>query len=145
MAEQEDGFVFVDKRGAAGADPDPQPDRPADPEHVPDEEDVVAAENDVEDGPGDSEDGGGHPRLAARDRLMMCTDILHQGAWIALGLVTDPVTQQVEQDLAEARVLIDSVADLATRLEPMVDESIRRDLRNMVATLRMSFVNQSRR
>jgi hypothetical protein len=134
MAEQGEGFVFVDKRGTAG-----------DGARAPVADDGRAGAEFAPTEGFDEDPGEEHPRLAARDRLLMCLDILHQGAWIAMGLVADPVTQEVEKDLDEARILIDSAAELATRVEPMVDDSIRRELRTMVANLRMNFVNQSKR
>jgi hypothetical protein len=134
MAEQGEGFVFVDKRGTAG-----------DSARAPVADDGRAGAEFAPTEGFDEDPGEEHPRLAARDRLLMCLDILHQGAWIAMGLVADPVTQEVEKDLDEARILIDSAAELATRVEPMVDDSIRRELRTMVANLRMNFVNQSKR
>lgn len=130
MPEEEEGFSFVDKRGAAADAADSAP---------------TAGVGDNPEPPEDAEAEGDHPRLAARDRLLMCIDILHQGAWIALGLVTDPVTSKVEQDLNEARLQIDSVSDLVDKVIPLVDESIQRDLRALVSTLRVNFVNQSRR
>jgi hypothetical protein len=134
MSEEEESFEFVDKRRTT-VDARVQADGPDD-----------GAETRTDDNAG-TDDGAGetHPRLAARDRLFMCTDILHQGAWIALGLVKDPVTDKIEKDLNEARVLIDSVADLVARIEPLVEEPIRRELKSMVATLRMNFVNQAGR
>lgn len=89
--------------------------------------------------------GERHPRLAALDRLLMCMDILHQGAWIALGLVADPVTNKIERDLNEARALIDAAGAIADATEPLADDDIKRELRNLVATLRMNYVNQVRR
>lgn len=135
MPEEEEHFEFVDKRRTA---------RPAG------EADERSAA-----GPAASAGGAGqrdaeeeasrHPRLVAADRILMCIDILQQGAWIALGLVEDPVTNKVERNLDDAKILIDGVASLAENVEPLVDESAQRELRNLVAMLRMNFVNQARR
>ena len=134
MPEQEESFVFVDKRGAAGKSEPPQSETGADETKPPEPKDDAAQDDAAREA---------HPRLAANDRLLMCIDILHQGAWIALGLVNDPVTNQVEKNLDEARVLIDAVSDLATRIEPRVDASIQRDLRTLVSNLRVNYVNQA--
>ena len=133
MPDSEESFEFVDKRRSSG---EAVPDEPA---QETDDRSAAAGE------PESATHGEPHPRLAAADRLLMCIDILHQGAWIALGLVTDPVTNQVQKDLGEARVLIDATAALAEHAEGFVDEPVKRELRNLVATLRMNFVNQSGR
>lgn len=134
MSEQEESFVFVDKRGTSGQSSAPDAET----------SESTSPEANAEPSP-DGEGTESHPRLAANDRLLMCIDILHQGAWIALGLVNDPVTNTVEKNLDEARVLIDSVSDLAARVEPRVDASIQRDLRTLVSNLRVNFVNQAGR
>jgi hypothetical protein len=131
MPENEESFEFVDKRRTSGdTSPEKPRPRPADDAELP-----PTQESDARGEP--------HPRLAAADRLLMCIDILHQGAWIALGLVTDPVTNQIQKDLGEARSLIDATAALAEHAEAFVEEPVKRELRNLVATLRMNFVNQS--
>lgn len=136
MSEQEESYVVIDKRRAAGSSDEPEHTEeqtgPTSPE--------ARAETDEDHGSDEA-----HPRLAANDRLLMCIDILHQGAWIALGLVNDPVTNTVEKNLEEARILIDSVSDLASRVESRVDASIQRDLRTLVSNLRVNYVNQAGR
>jgi len=130
MPEDEEHFEFVDKRGTGSTG----------------DASAGARSDSGQTDAGEEPDGAGkHPRLAAADRMLMCLDILHQGAWIALGLVEDPNTQKIERNLTEAKALIDAVAALAESVEAFVDESARRELRNLVATLRMNFVNQSRR
>jgi len=79
-------------------------------------------------------------RLTPRDRLLMCIDILMQGAWVCLGLRADPVTGKVEADLDHARVLIDSVDFLAERVRAELDDATQRDLKNAVANLQINYV-----
>lgn len=133
MQDEEEHFEFVDRRRTAGSSGEGQGQ---------DQQPQPAKE---EPGKEDTEDRGKHPRLAAADRLLMCLDILHQGAWIALGLVEDPVTEKVEKNLPEAKALIDAVAALVDVVGSFVEDRDRRELQNLVATLRMNFVNQSRR
>lgn len=133
MPEEEERFEFVDKRRTTGGSPEAES-----------KEDDRTASSAAETPPG-SDESGEHPRLAAVDRLLMCLDILQQGAWISLGLVLDPVTQKIERNLGEAKQLIDACAAIAEIVEPSVEEPFRRDLRNMVANLRLNFVNQARR
>lgn len=148
--EEESGFTFVDKRHI----PQDQPDSPtsttsnSEPEQAaatqPDSR-SSAAPNDAEFAGGPADHLGAMPRLNVRDRLLMCIDILNQGAWISLGLISDPTTGQVEKDLPQAKVAIDSVAFLAGKVELELDEETRRELRNLVRDLQLNYVEQSSR
>lgn len=138
MAEEEqEGFTFVDKRrvNADAETPtaqqtEPEADDPASPSP---EADASAAA------------GHGLPSLSVRDRLLMSIDILHQGAWIALGLIADPATGQVQQELGQAKAAIDSVAFLAGQVEHDLDDETRRELKNLVSDLQLNYVQQKSR
>src|SRR5690348_583595 len=96
-AEEEEGFSFVDKRrvnaeAAHNAEDPAQDETDAPPPPEPEQEARREA----------------LPQLRVRDRLLMCFDILYQGAWISLGMVADLSTGQVEQNLDEAKIAIDS-------------------------------------
>src|SRR4051794_4493955 len=103
--EDESGFTFVDKRRV----PQDQPDSPisttsnSEPAQataqLPDDADLGAP---PEGAGGPADHLGAMPRLNVRDRLLMCIDILNQGAWISLGLISDPATGKVEADLPQA-------------------------------------------
>jgi len=85
------------------------------------------------------------PRLTMRDRLLMCIDILHQGAWISMGLIADPATGQIEKDMAAAKTAIDSVEFLASKVEGELDEETRREIRRLISDLQVNFVQQMSR
>jgi hypothetical protein len=126
--EEESGFNVVDKRRSAEASAPaerPAPEAPA------------------QSSGGEEFDPANLPQLSIRDRLLMCVDILHQGAWIALGLISDPATGQVEEDLPQAKTAIDCLAFLAERLEPQLDESTQRELKNIVSNLRVNYVQRA--
>lgn len=132
---EETGFTFVDKRG--GVDK-PDADIPtADLDLEPDDNDPAAEQDDGSMPP--------HPKLGARDRMLMCLDILGQGAWIALGLHADPATNEVTENLAEAKAMIDSLAAVATAVEPLVDGPLKREIRNLVTDLRANYVRRAAR
>lgn len=82
---------------------------------------------------------------SVQDRILMCIEILHQGAWIAMGLIANPVTGKIERDLAQARMAIDSVAFLAEKVEGDLDEATRREIKRVVSDLQMNFVRQMQR
>jgi hypothetical protein len=139
MTEEESGFTFVDKRrvpedagDVASEDASTSPSPNAD----------SSAETDT---PQDTSAAPPLPRLTVRDRLLMCIDILHQGAWISMGLVTDPATGKIEKDMAQAQIAIDSVAFLADKVEEMLDEQTRRELKNLLSDLRINYVQQRNR
>ena len=83
------------------------------------------------------------PSLSVRDRLLMSIDILHQGSWIAMGLVADPASGQIKRELEQARIAIDCVGYLAAKVEPDLDDHTRRELKNLVSDLQINFVQQS--
>ena len=68
---------------------------------------------------------------------------LHARAWIHMGLVVNPATNQLEKDLAQARIAIDCIASLIEHLIPFATKDERAELDRMVADLRMNFVRQS--
>jgi hypothetical protein len=132
--EEEDGFTFVDKRRG-------NPDEPA--AGAP-ETDQCDPESPVTE-PDDEPDTSQYHHLTGPDRMLMCVDILQQGAWIAMGLKSDPITHEVEADLAEARALIDCVEFLADKVRADLDGDTQRDLRNLVRDLQVNYVQQVNR
>src|SRR5579871_400594 len=158
-AEEESGFTVIDKRRVSGDAQDsresgsgvqdtgaPFPDagRMAEEEAEMNDENSPLPTTD-EDTDAEAHTPGTMPRLSVRDRLLMCIDILNQGAWISLGLVSDPATGQIERDLARAKTPIDSVSFLAEKVEGDLDEQTRRDLQNLVRDLRLNYVQQMSR
>lgn len=139
MTEEESGFTFVDKRRvpkeADGATPEDASTSPP----------PTADSSPETDTPPDTSAAPPLPRLTVRDRLLMCIDILHQGAWISMGLVTDPATGKIEKDMAQAQIAIDCVAFLAGKVEGMLDEQTQRELKNLLSDLRINYVQQRNR
>lgn len=87
------------------------------------------------------------PELLAPDLPMVLASMaamLEEQAWRHLGLVANPVTRQVEQDLQKAKIAIDVVAYITGQVSPLVGDAQRRDLQNKVSTLQVNFVEQSR-
>lgn len=135
--EQETGFTFVDKRQGTEA---PAQNGSGEPTEAPAE----AASPSTDRGRASSSPFQ-VPHLSTTDRILMCINWLHEGAWIALGLVQDPATEKIEQDLEGARIAIDSIAFLAEKVDAKLDEATRRDLNNLVRDLRLNFVQQQSR
>jgi len=66
-------------------------------------------------------------------------------AWLRMGLVANPATGQIERDLAQARVAIDTVEFLASKLDTVVSAEERPALKSLVQDLQINFVEQGRR
>ena len=135
MAEEETGFTFVDKRRAPSDPPpgetiaevptDAKVDEMAEPK-----QEQVAAE--------------GQQSPGTYDLIGYCLNLLASQAWQKLGLLADPQTGEAKPDLAEAKLAIDVVGDLAAHLESASDTQVpadmRRELRVLLNDLRLNYV-----
>lgn len=137
MAEEE-SFTFVDKRRTQAAAV-PEPAAP-----VPEVHAEAAPEDDA---PGDGflgEDAQGTP--STYELIGYCINLLTQQSWQKLGLLADPQTGEATPDLAEAKVAIDAVTDLAGHLEKapesVVPAAMRRELRTLLNDLRLNYVSR---
>jgi hypothetical protein len=148
MSEQESGFSVVDKRkvkaeAEEGVEAEPAveagEDTPLD-SRVRGKDDSAGEAAQAEDFESDN-----LPHLTVMHRMLMCIDTLYQGAWVSLGLVADPATGKVEQDLDSARIAIDSVAFLVDKIESKLDDDTRREVKRVVSDLQMNFVRQSQK
>lgn len=133
MAEEETGFTFVDKRRAQA-------------EETPGAE-AAADRGDGLEGDGLEDvglDSGAAPSVY--ELIGYCINLLASQAWQKLGLLADPQTGEAKPDLDEAKVAIDTVADLAVRLETapetVVPAAMRRELRTLLNDLRLNYVSQ---
>ncbi len=136
MADEEQGFTFVDKRRAAAETPLEEPAVPAaEPVTEASEMSGASPDDDGPDGPSD-----------VYSVLGYCMSILASQAWQMLGLIADQRTGEAKQDLAQAKVAIDAVGDLAVRLEAapaeFVPDALKRDLRTLLQDLRLNYVSQ---
>ncbi len=127
MPEEEDGFTFVDKRRMQAEEP---------------VETALPAQDSVPES--DVEETNAPPSIY--DLIGYCISLLSSQAWQKLGLLADPQTGEAKPDLAEAKVAIDTVGDLAARLESAPEELIssemRRDLKTLLNDLRLNYISQ---
>ncbi len=148
MAEEETGFTFVDKRRTVPeATLEPAVAAVAEAPEMPAE--IGATEVSYASFDSDTsfdEVGLGEAPPTTYDILGYCINLLASQAWQKLGLLADPQTGEAQPDLAEAKVAIDAVGDLAARLdaapETVVPADLRRDLRTLVNDLRLNYVSQ---
>lgn len=80
--------------------------------------------------------------LRAPDLLRWCVSLLATSAWQAMGLIPDPATNRIESNLDDARLAIDATAGLIDHLRPRLSDPERRELENLLANLRLNFVQQ---
>jgi hypothetical protein len=139
VAEEEPGFTFVDKRKVVAAEDSAEPQ--ATPEETPSGD---AALDDLGDELAD--DMGTDEMPNVYDVLQYCVKVLAGDAWQKMGLLADMRTGVAHADLSQAKVAIDAVGDLLTRIDAAPDTAVttaeRREMRNLLNDLRLNFVNQ---
>lgn len=142
MAEEEAGFTFVDKRRTQ---PEASVETVAAAAPEPLFTEAVGTGGDADDYELDEEQAAG-VAPSTYDLIGYCINLLSSQAWQKLGLLADPQTGEAAPDLAEAKVAIDAVGDLAARLETapeaVISADMRRDLRTLLNDLRLNYVSQ---
>lgn len=141
MAEDR-GFDVVDKRrtaesGAATAE--------AETDVVSDGAEADGIEEEEEYGAGGGEGGFQNPLagMTVANILRMSAGMLNERAWVGMGLVPDPLTGQMDKNLAEAKRAIDILTDLVKHLEQDAAPDERREIQTTLTNLRLNFVRQS--
>ena len=147
--EEEEGFTFRDRRRMnveAPPAPTPAPVAPVIATAAP--EATLVAEDDVsqEDLESyDDEQGAPGEIPDVRSVLALFLGELRNLAWLRMGLVANPVTNEIEKDLLQAKMAIDTVTFLASQLDAHVAPEERLPLKAMVSDLQVNFVEQSKR
>ncbi|HEY3397045.1 MAG TPA: DUF1844 domain-containing protein [Armatimonadota bacterium] len=80
--------------------------------------------------------------LSVYDMLRFTVGMLNQAAWVHLGLVVAPGSTEPKPDLPQARVAIDTLEALAKQLQPDANEEEKRELTNLLDTLRLNYVRK---
>ncbi|MBC8103990.1 MAG: DUF1844 domain-containing protein [Cytophagales bacterium] len=160
--EPEEGFTVRDRRrfSVENADTsvsDSAPDRPGTAAAAAPAAPASVAENPAEPisalpypGEEDPLSEGGDPYGAGQipdvySVLALFLGELRNLAWLRMGLVANPGTGEIERDLPQAKIAIDTVTFLAMQLEPVVSPEERLPLKALVSDLQVNFVEQSKR
>ncbi|MFW9934144.1 MAG: DUF1844 domain-containing protein [Candidatus Thorarchaeota archaeon] len=69
--------------------------------------------------------------------------ILDSVAWQKMGLVVNPMTQEVEKDLNQARAAIDSYEALLNQLGDQIETDTKAALKSRLADLKLNFATHS--
>lgn len=126
MAEEEKEFEVVDKRKVKM---DSQGNVVAEPEEPRAEE--------------EQPEFAGFPPVDVYGLLKTFIGLLGAHTWQWLGLLKNPVTGNIEQDLAQAKIAIDSISLMMGQIEGKLDPAEQREIQGLLADLRMNFVQQS--
>ncbi len=70
--------------------------------------------------------------------------ILNGKAWEYLGLMMNPETKEVSQDLEKAKISIDSIEFLFKQIKDELSAEDKLQLENLLANLQMNFVEKSK-
>jgi len=70
--------------------------------------------------------------------------ILNGKAWEYLGLMMNPETKEVNQDLVQARISIDSIEFLFEKIKDELGGEEKVQLENLLANLQMNYVEKSK-
>lgn len=88
-------------------------------------------------------EAGPLPKLDVYSVLHVSIAQLVALGWQKMGLQADPFTNQIEKDLAQARLAIDAASALLEQLLPHLDKHQARDYQTALTDLRLNFVRQS--
>lgn len=84
----------------------------------------------------------GHKYPPEPDFRLFITSLAMQ-AWIALGAIPNPVTDKTEEDLSQAKFLIDSLEMLDKKTKGNLDKEEAEMLEHLLYELRMAFIGKT--
>lgn len=133
--EQEPSFQKVDKR------------RSAEQESGPADEQETEAEAPAEQ-PVDQETAEAVPEVPLQaldvyDMLRFVVSLLTQQAWVSLGIQKAPGAEEVEQDLPQAKVAIDTLEFVVNKLEPDLESQEKAELDSVLSNLQINYVKRA--
>lgn len=140
--EKEHAFEFVDRRRVSAEGTPANPDAAKETSTAADQ--ATAGEQTAGAASGETEaEAGGVPDVDVWGLLASFVGVLHGFAWQKMGFVANPATGQVETDLPQAKVAIDTVQFLVGQLESRMSEREVREMRRMLMDLQMNFMRRS--
>ena len=85
---------------------------------------------------------GAAPEMTSENALRFSLGIFIDLAWIQLGIRANPGSGEAKTDLPQAKLAIDTLAALVPLTEGRFDPHEIRDLRNMLSSLQLNFVQR---
>lgn len=83
--------------------------------------------------------------LSVPQAILLSISMLTELAWQKMGLHIDPVTKQIEPDLKQAQLAIDTISVLTEMIRDWVSERDYDSLRTMLVNLRLNFAEQAKK
>ncbi|MEZ8221084.1 protein of unknown function (DUF1844) [Candidatus Fervidibacteria bacterium JGI MDM2 JNZ-1-D12] len=77
--------------------------------------------------------------------ILFSISVLSELAWQKMGLHINPVTRQLEPDMKQARLAIDTISLLVEVIREWVSEREYDSLRTLLANLKLNFAEQARK
>ncbi len=81
--------------------------------------------------------------LTTSDLVHSFMSLLALKAWEGMGLVPNALTGKTQKNLDDARLAIDAYAAVFEILRSRIEEGPRREMQNLLTTLRLNFVDKS--
>lgn len=81
--------------------------------------------------------------LPPQSALGFAVSVFAEQGWIHLGIHTNPATGETEANLPQAKLAIDALAALIPLLEGQASPNEARDLRNLLSSLQLNYVQRS--
>jgi hypothetical protein len=81
--------------------------------------------------------------LTTSDLVHSFLSLLALKAWEGMGLVPNALTGKTQKNLDDARLAIDAYAAVFEILRSRIEEGPRREMQNLLTTLRLNFVDKS--
>ena len=149
LAEKEDEektYEVKDKRRVnpdgtlkeADVTEEPEPEQAA-AEEAPEPEEAAAEAPEQEVGPEEPQ----LPAPSIYDLLQFMVGMLAEQAWQRMGIRLVPGMREVEKDLGQAKIAIDTIVYIVDAIHPHVGDEERKALRGLVSDLQINFVRQS--
>jgi len=133
--QQEPSFQKVDKRHSAEQESEP-----------PDEQETEAeapAEQSVD---WETEEAAPEVPLQALDvydMLRFVVSLLTQQAWVSLGIQKAPGAEEIQQDLPQAKVAIDTLEFVIAKLAPALEPQEKAELDSVLSNLQINYVKRA--
>jgi hypothetical protein len=83
------------------------------------------------------------PMPSVYDILGLAVGLLQEQAWQRMGIRLAPGAKEVEKDMVQAKIAIDTIVFISDQLAPHLGEDERKALRGLVGDLQINFVRQS--
>lgn len=107
------------------------------------EEPEVQVEEPKAEEPQVEEDEYKLPPVTVESVLRSFIEVLGVQCWQWMGLLKNPVTGEMNKDLVQAKIAIDTIGMLANQLEGRINEAERSELQVILSDLRINYVRQS--